>query len=131
MMKSKFFAGLLTVLGFLASIGFPVWAASTQIIILRSQCTESVLERIGVTASGATIICFIVVLVFWKYFSYSFKEKLRSHRTAFGIFLVGYFIFIAIKNLINTLEIIFLFGMIGSSIAMLCFYFADVLKGVK
>ena len=130
-MKSKFFAGLLTVLGFLASIGFPVWATSTQIIILRSQCTESILERIGVTAAGAAIIGFIVVLVFWKYFSVFIREKLGAHRTAFGFFAIGWALIFVIKTFINALEMIFLFGAIGAAIAILCFYSSDVLKGVK
>ena len=130
-MKSKVFAFILTFVGFAASIGCPVWAASTQMAILRAQCGESVLERIGVTAAGTVVIGFIVAIVFWKYFSAFFREKLGSHRTALGFFLIGYGLIYAIKTFIGALEVIFLFGVIGAAVAVVCFYFADVLRGVK
>ena len=130
-MKNKLLAGLIRVIGFLFSIGLPVWAVSTHIAILRSQCGESVLERIGVTTSGAIVIGIIVALVFWKYFSVFLREKLGSHRTLFGFFVVGYVLIFAVKTFINALELIFLCGAVGAAIAIVCFYFADVIAGAK
>jgi hypothetical protein len=130
-MKNKFFAGLLTVLGFVLAIGLPVYAASTQIVFLRSQCAESMLERVGVTASGAVVIGFIVMLVFWKYFAPIIRKKLGASRTTLGFFLVGYGLIFVIKTFIGALESIFLFGAIGGGLSVVCFYFSDILRGVK
>ena len=34
-MKYKFFALIFTITGFVASLGLPIWAVSTQVMILR------------------------------------------------------------------------------------------------
>ena len=59
------------------------------------------------------------------YFSDFFKSHLRSNRTAFGFFLIGYLIIIAIKRLFDTLELIFLFGIFGTAAAIVFFNISD------
>lgn len=113
------------------AILLPVYAASTQIVFLRSQCAESMLERVGVTASGVAVIGFIVILVFWKYFAPLIRKKFGTSRTAFGFFFIGWGLIFVIKTFIGALESIFLFGAIGGGLSMVCFYFSDILKGVK
>lgn len=127
-MKNRIFALFFTVFGFLASIGFPVWAISKQIIILRANCSESVLDKLGVTLSGAVAIVCIVALVAWKYFSALFREKLRSHRTPLAFFVIGYLAVFIINHLADALELIFLFGVIGAAIAVVCYKISDCLK---
>lgn len=128
-MKRWLLARFFTLLGFVASIGFPVWAVSTQIIILRANCGESVLDRLGVTLSGAVAIVCIVVLVAWKYFSALFRDKFRSHRTPLAFFTIGYLVVFVINYLADSLELIFLFGAIGAAVAAICYYVSDMLKG--
>ena len=128
-MKSKIFALLLRIAGFLASIGFPIWATSTQVTILRSSCRESMLERIGITAGGAAIIVFIVGFTVWRYLSVWFREKLKSHRTLLGFSTIGYVMILCAKPLLSTLEVIFLGLVIGSAVAVICYAFADLMDG--
>lgn len=127
-MRRKIFAFFLRIIGFLSSIGFPIWATSTQIAILRASCGESTLERIGVTAAGAVVIVFIVGFTLWRYVSVWFREKLRSHRTLLGFFLVGYVLILCIRPVMDILEIVFLGGAIGAAIAVVCYVIADLLK---
>lgn len=127
-MKSKIFAFLLKLTGFLASIGFPIWAASSQIAILRASCGDSILERIGITAGGAVIIVFIVGFTAWRYVSVWFREKLRSHRTLVGFFLIGYIMILCIRPLLGTLEVIFLGGTLGAAVAVVCYALADIIE---
>lgn len=130
-MRNRIFAWLFTAFGFLASIVFPVWAVSTQIIILRANCGESVLDKLGVTLSGAVAIACIVGLVAWKYFSALFRDKFRSHRTPLAFFTIGYLVVFVINYLADSLELIFLFGVIGASIAVMCYRISDHLKEGK
>lgn len=127
-MRNRIFALFFTLLGFVSSIAFPVWAISKQIIILRANCGESALDKLGVTLSGAVAICCIVALVAWKYFSVLFREKLRSHRTPLAFFMIGYLAVFIINYLADALELIFLFGVIGAAIAVVCYKISDCLK---
>lgn len=127
-MRNRIFALFFTLIGFASSIAFPVWAISKQIIILRSGCGESALDKLGVTLSGAVAICCIVALVAWKYFSVLFREKLRSHRTPLAFFVIGYLAVFIINYLADALELIFLFGVIGAAIAVVCYKISDYLK---
>lgn len=128
-MRNRIFALFFTLIGFTSSIFFPVWAVSTQVIILRANCGESVLDKLGVTLSGAVAIACIVVLVAWKYFSALFRDKFRSHRTPLAFFSIGYLVVFVINYLADSLELIFLFGTIGAAIAAICYYVSDMLKG--
>lgn len=127
-MRNRIFAWLFIVVGFLASIGFPVWAVSKQIVILRANCGESVLDRIGVTLSGAVAVACIVGLVTWKYVSALFRDKLRSHRTPLAFFTIGYLVIFVINYLSDALGLIFLFGSIGATVAVICYRISDHLK---
>ena len=122
-MKNKLLSLLFTVLGFAFSLVPPIWAAGTQIAFLRQD--KTFLEIVGLTASGAVVIGFIALVVFWKYFSDFFKRRLRSGRTAFGFALIGYLIIIAIKSLFDTLELIFLFWIFGTAAAIVFFNISD------
>ena len=127
-MRNRIFALFFTLIGFASSIAFPVWAISKQIIILRANCGESVFDKLGVTLSGAVAIAWIVALVAWKYFSVLFREKLRSHRTPLAFFVIGYLAVFIINYLADALELIFLFGVIGAAIAVVCYKISDYLK---
>lgn len=128
-MRNRIFALFFTLIGFTSSIFFPVWAVSKQIIILRANCGESVLDKLGVTLSGAVAIACIVGLVAWKYFSALFREKLRSHRTPLAFFVIGYLVVFVINYLADALELIFLFGSVGAAVAVICYDVSDMLKG--
>jgi DMSO/TMAO reductase YedYZ heme-binding membrane subunit len=130
-MKRRGLSLLFTLIGFAASIGFPVWAVSTQITVLLKNCGESALDRLGVTLSGFVVIACIVGLVLWKYLSAVFREKLKSQRTALGFFCIGYAMVFIINYLSSALELIFLFGAIGAAIAAICFRISDHFKGGK
>ena len=125
-MKNKALSVLFTVLGFAFSLIPPIWAANTQIAFLRQK--ESLLEIVGITAGGAVVIGAVVIIVFWKYFSDFFKSRLRSNRTAFGFFLIGYLVIVSIGRLIETLELIFLFGMLGAAVSIVLFRISDYFK---
>ena len=127
-MKRWLLARFFTLLGFVAAIGFPVWAVSTEVTVLLKNCDGSALDRLGVTLSGFVAIASIVCLVLWKYLSALFREKLRSHRTALGFFCIGYFAVFIINYLASALELIFLFGAIGAAIGAICFRVSDHLK---
>lgn len=124
-MKNKFFSTLFTVLGFAASILPPLWAANKQITLLRNAEYRTLPEILGLTAGGAVIVAGLILVVFWKYFSDFFKRRLRSGRTAFGFFLIGYLIVLAINRLFSTLELIFLFGIGGCAVAIVLFKISD------
>ena len=130
-MKRRALSLLFTLIGFVASIGFPVWATSTQITILLKNCGDSALDRIGITLSGFVVVSGIVGLVVWKYISALFREKLKSQRTALGFFCIGYAIVFIINYLSTALELILLYGVIGSAIAVICFRISDYYKGGK
>lgn len=127
-MRNRIFALFFTLLGFASSIAFPVWAISKQIIILRANCGESVLDKLGVTLSGAVAICCIVALVVWKYFSVLFREKLRSHRTPLAFSVIGYLVVFIIDYIADALALILLFMAIGAAIAVVCYKISDCLK---
>lgn len=125
-MKNKFFGILFTVLGFILSVGFPVWALSSQVTLLRADCGISFSERLGLTFSGFIVILLIIFLNFWKYFSSFLEKRLKSGRTPLAFFGVGYLVILAIGRLFSILEVIFLFGAIGSLSATLCYKVADI-----
>ena len=132
-MKYKFFALIFTVTGFLASLILPIWAVSTQVMILRESGKSSVLETLGVTAGGIAIITFIVIFTVWRYFSVFIREKLKPQRTLIGFFGIGYLMILLIRRMMDALELIFLFGTIGATVAVICYFIADLLreKGAK
>lgn len=125
-MKNKFFGILFTVLGFILSVGFPVWALSSQVTLLRADCGISFSERLGLTFSGFTVILLIIFINFWKYFSVFIGQRLKSGRTPLAFFAIGYLVILAIGRLFSILEVIFLFGVIGSFSAVLCYKVADI-----
>ena len=127
-MKYKLWAAAFTVLGFLASVGFPVWAVLSQMAILRTACETSVFEKFDLAIGGIAVIVFIVALTVIRYVSAIFKEKFRPQRTLFSFFVVGYVMIITIRYMIASLEIIFLGGSIGAMIAVVCYFIADQLK---
>ena len=126
-MKNKIFAKLLIALGLVVSIGAPVWATSTQIAVLKSQCGESMLDKIGVTLSGAVAIGCIVLIVVWKYISAVFREKLKGNRTPFIFMFIGFVVVSVIQMFAEALESILFWGAVGSLVAVICYYFADKL----
>ena len=127
-MKKWLFARFFTLLGLVSSIAFPVWAVSKQIVILKANCGESVIDRLGLTLSGFVAIACIVVLVVWKYISALFRDKLRSHRTPLAFFTIGTLVVFVVYYLANALGSIFFWGAIGSTVAVICYRVSDHLK---
>lgn len=127
-MKYKLWAGAFTVMGFVASLVFPVWAVLTQMAILREACNESILESFDLALGGVAVIVFIIALTVIRYVSAKFKEKFKPQRTLFSFFVVGYLMIIAIRYMIGALEVIFLGGAIGATIAVVCYFISDQLK---
>ena len=127
-MKYKLWAAAFTILGFVASLGFPVWAVLSQMAILREACKESIFDRFDLTIGGIAVIVFIVALTIIRYISACFKEKFKPQRTLFSFFAIGYIMIIVIRHMIDALEIVFLGGLIGATIAVICFFIADQLK---
>ena len=127
-MARRCLATLCSVVGFLSSLAFPIWAAATQMAILRVQCGNSALDRIGVTAGGAILIAFLVGLTVWRYLSARLREVLRPGRTLFGFFAVGYGLILAVRTMLSSLEVIFLGGLVGATVAMILYAVADHLR---
>ena len=124
-MKYKLLSFLCTFLGFAFSIGCPIGAAMTQVVFLKSQAEVSVADKIGITASGVAIAIFVVAITLWKYISVLFREKMRSHRTLVGFWVVGYLLILCVKCLFDSLEVIFLGGAIGAVLAVVLFHLSD------
>ena len=127
-MARRCLAAVFGTVGFLSSLAFPIWAAASQMAILRAQCGDSLIERMGVTVSGAILIAFVVGLTVWRYVSARLREVLRPQRTLFGFFAVGYALILAVRTMISSLEVLFLGGLVGASVAVICYAVADRLR---
>ena len=127
-MKYKLLSCLCTFFGFVFSICCPIGAAATQVVFLRSQAEASISEKIGITASGIVIAIFVIAITLWKYLSVLFREKMKSQRTLIGFWVVGYLLILCVKRLFDSLEIIFLGGVVGAVLAVLLFYLSDRLR---
>ena len=127
-MRSRFLSALFTILGLIAAIGFPIAAATTQVRFLCSQADVSFADKVGLTASGIAVGVFIIGFTVWKYISVLLRERLKTHRTLFGFWATGYLVFLVVENLIDSLQIIFLGGAIGTTFAIVFFYLSDRCK---
>lgn len=124
-MKNKFFFILFTCLGFLASVGFPVFALASQVTLLKADCGVSLSDRLGLTLSGFVAVLFIIFINVWKFAVSFIGARLKAHRTPLVFFTVGYLVTLAVARLFSALEVIFLFGIIGSLLAVVFYKFAD------
>lgn len=128
-MRNKLLAKFFTIVGFLSSLVFPIWGVSMQVQLLRESGDGSMLETIGLTASGFVIVAFLVVLTIWRFFAERIRKKLKPQRTLIGFFGIGYMMLLAVKMMMDSLENIFLFGTIGAATAVVCYFIADLLRG--
>lgn len=118
----------LRAVGFLSSVGFPLWAAASQVVLLRADCGARALDRLGVTAAGAVLVACLVGFTVWRLVATRLREVLRPRRTLFGFFAVGYGLILVLRSMLSSLEIIFLGGLVGTAVAVVCYALADRLR---
>ncbi len=119
----------LEILGFLFSLVMPIWAAASKVVILARDAPDNLFTRLGITLSGGVLILCIAVAVSWRFFGSVIKENVKgTRRTLLGFFGIGYIVLLAIKNMLDALEAIFLGGAVGALCAVILYTIADILR---